>query len=273
MNEASSHRRVEEILIAALETPREKLDDYLREACGNDAELCGRVRKMVEREDALRQSTVTTNSGREPPVPPRQVGPYQLHSPIGSGSFGVVYLASRADELRRRVAIKFLKPWMDPAQFRAETQYLALLKAVIPTSSRVSRFRTREQRAIFTVRDGVRGGPGSHGVLPHARRSGAGRAAKSLPDYLFGRTGRPSCAAGASRPEAGQHPRDPGGRSESPRLGPQGAPAPARSGAARQSAERTGTDCRNVGVCQPGATAWRAGDHCHRYLLAGRHFV
>jgi eukaryotic-like serine/threonine-protein kinase len=155
MNGANSHRRLEEILIAAMETPREKLDDYLREACGQNAELRDRVRKMVEQEVASRQSTETTNSGRESSVPPRQVGPYVLHSPIGSGSFGIVYLASRADELRRRVAIKFLKPWMDPAQFRAETQYLALLNH--PNIVKVFDFGKAAEGDFYCVMEYVEG--------------------------------------------------------------------------------------------------------------------
>ncbi|HKA96571.1 MAG TPA: protein kinase, partial [Streptosporangiaceae bacterium] len=59
------------------------------------------------------------------------VGPYKLLEQIGEGGFGVVFLAEQEQPVRRKVALKVLKPGMDTrqvvARFEAERQALALM--------------------------------------------------------------------------------------------------------------------------------------------------
>ncbi len=59
------------------------------------------------------------------------VGPYKLLERIGEGGMGVVYLAEQTSPIRRKVAVKILKPGMDSrqviARFEAERQALALM--------------------------------------------------------------------------------------------------------------------------------------------------
>ena len=59
------------------------------------------------------------------------IGPYKLLSILGEGGFGIVYLAEQETPIRRRVAIKVVKPGMDTkqviARFEAERQALAML--------------------------------------------------------------------------------------------------------------------------------------------------
>src|SRR5262245_15780691 len=59
------------------------------------------------------------------------IGPYKLLEQIGEGGFGVVYLAEQTDPVRRKVALKVLKPGMDTrqvvARFEAERQALAIM--------------------------------------------------------------------------------------------------------------------------------------------------
>ncbi|MEO1130022.1 MAG: serine/threonine-protein kinase, partial [Planctomycetota bacterium] len=59
------------------------------------------------------------------------VGPYRLLEKIGEGGFGVVFLAEQTHPVRRRVALKVIKPGMDShavvARFEAERQALALM--------------------------------------------------------------------------------------------------------------------------------------------------
>ncbi|HEX7878348.1 MAG TPA: tetratricopeptide repeat protein [Candidatus Eisenbacteria bacterium] len=59
------------------------------------------------------------------------IGPYHLIEPIGEGGFGVVYLAEQQRPIKRRVALKLIKPGMDSrqviARFEAERQALALM--------------------------------------------------------------------------------------------------------------------------------------------------
>jgi serine/threonine protein kinase/tetratricopeptide (TPR) repeat protein len=63
--------------------------------------------------------------------PGGQIGPYKLLSILGEGGFAVVYLAEQQQPVKRRVALKVIKPGMDSkqviARFEAERQALALL--------------------------------------------------------------------------------------------------------------------------------------------------
>src|SRR5207244_3099574 len=59
------------------------------------------------------------------------VGPYKLLEQIGEGGFGIVFMAEQQEPIRRKVALKVLKPGMDTrqviARFEAERQVLALM--------------------------------------------------------------------------------------------------------------------------------------------------
>ena len=59
------------------------------------------------------------------------IGPYHLLEILGEGGFGVVWLAEQQQPIRRRVALKLIKPGMDSkqvvARFEAERQALALM--------------------------------------------------------------------------------------------------------------------------------------------------
>jgi len=59
------------------------------------------------------------------------IGPYKILEQIGEGGFGTVYMAEQTSPMRRRVAIKVLKPGMDSrsvvGRFEAERQALALM--------------------------------------------------------------------------------------------------------------------------------------------------
>ena len=59
------------------------------------------------------------------------IGPYKLLEQIGEGGFGVVFMAEQTAPVRRRVALKVIKPGMDSrqviARFEAERQALALM--------------------------------------------------------------------------------------------------------------------------------------------------
>jgi WD40 repeat protein/serine/threonine protein kinase len=59
------------------------------------------------------------------------IGPYKLLEQIGEGGFGVVFMAEQQHPVRRKVALKLLKPGMDTkqvvARFEAERQALALM--------------------------------------------------------------------------------------------------------------------------------------------------
>ena len=63
--------------------------------------------------------------------PGTRIGPYKLLEQIGEGGMGVVYMAEQEAPVRRKIALKIIKPGMDTGQvvarFEAERQALALM--------------------------------------------------------------------------------------------------------------------------------------------------
>ena len=63
--------------------------------------------------------------------PDTMIGPYKLLEPIGEGGMGTVYMAEQSEPIRRRVALKIIKPGMDKrpghCPLRGQRQALALM--------------------------------------------------------------------------------------------------------------------------------------------------
>src|SRR5262245_39787704 len=72
-----------------------------------------------------------TGDYRSPDGPTSHLGPYRLLERIGEGGMAVVYVAEQDHPVKRRVALKLIKPGMDSNQvlawFQAERQALALM--------------------------------------------------------------------------------------------------------------------------------------------------
>jgi serine/threonine protein kinase len=114
--------------------------DYLDAACGQDAELRARIEALLRAHEQaggfLREDSPAGDSGAtiDDPIkesPGTVIGPYKLLEQIGEGGFGVVFMAEQTEPVRRKVALKVLKPGMDTrqvvARFEAERQALALM--------------------------------------------------------------------------------------------------------------------------------------------------
>ena len=73
--------------------------------------------------------TVTTPPAEEAPA--QMIGRYKLLEKIGEGGFGEVWMAEQREPVKRRVALKLIKPGMDSrqivARFEAERQALAMM--------------------------------------------------------------------------------------------------------------------------------------------------
>jgi serine/threonine-protein kinase len=160
---------VEEIFLAALEIEgQEARSSYLDKVCG-DAEL----RRHVERLLALdaqagsflappaSRPTITVESSRLAEGPGTVIGPYKLMEQIGEGGMGVVYVAEQARPVRRKVALKVIKPGMDTrqviARFEAERQALALMDH--PNIARVLDAGATDSGRPYFVMELVRGVP------------------------------------------------------------------------------------------------------------------
>jgi serine/threonine protein kinase/predicted Zn-dependent protease len=129
--------QLRDIFCAAMErkTPQEQAD-YLDQACQGRPELRARVEALLranaEAVDFLQEPAPpegTAASVREGPG--TVIGPYKLLEQIGEGGCGVVFVAEQTQPVRRKVALKVLKPGMDTrqvvARFEAERQALALM--------------------------------------------------------------------------------------------------------------------------------------------------
>src|SRR5262245_32132770 len=129
------------IFCGALERPSgEDRAAYLEAACGEDGELHARVEALLRAHEEAggflparspARDPWPTTEERAPERPISVIGPYKLLEPIGEGGFGVVYLAEQTRPVRRKVALKVIKPGMDTGQvvarFEAERQALALM--------------------------------------------------------------------------------------------------------------------------------------------------
>src|SRR5215468_2042040 len=117
---------------------------FLDRACAGQLDLRGRVEALLEAHREVgtaqpRDLAEGTDAGPAatvdvPPVRERPgdvIGPYKLLDQIGEGGFGVVFLAEQSEPVRRKVALKVLKPGMDTrqvvARFEAERQALAIM--------------------------------------------------------------------------------------------------------------------------------------------------
>jgi serine/threonine protein kinase len=136
---AETLTKEEAIFNAALEIDvADQRSAYLDAACGDQPGLRQRVeallRRHAEREGPLDRPDFSRVATTDRPLAERPgtvIGPYQLLEQIGEGGFGVVFMAEQQQPVRRKVALKVLKPGMDThqvvARFEAERQALALM--------------------------------------------------------------------------------------------------------------------------------------------------
>jgi serine/threonine protein kinase len=111
---------------------------YLDRTCAGDADLRRRVEQLLQAkpkaESFLESPAIGMAVTVEEPITERPgtvIGPYKLLEQIGEGGFGIVFMAEQQQPVRRKVALKILKPGMDTrqviARFEAERQALALM--------------------------------------------------------------------------------------------------------------------------------------------------
>ena len=156
----------EEIFNAALQKPPAERAAFLDDACQGDTLLRAAIEALLAAYDVpdsfleapLGQATIEQSPSERIGT---QIGPYKLLQQIGEGGFGVVYMAEQLEPVRRKVALKLIKPGMDTrqviARFEAERQALAVMDH--PHIARVLDAGTTESGRPFFVMELVRGIP------------------------------------------------------------------------------------------------------------------
>src|SRR5437879_1817112 len=105
--------------------------DYLDRACEGKPELRARVEALLRAQEQasafLHEPPGSPAVTMDEPIrerPGTLIGPYKLLEPIGEGGFGIVFMAEQQQPVRRKVALKVLKPGMHTrqvvARFEAE---------------------------------------------------------------------------------------------------------------------------------------------------------
>src|SRR5215472_11273043 len=137
----SANRKQElELFTEAIQLALEERIAFLDRACGDDADLRHRIEVLLtfnERAgdfletpptESLSEVRAKVTAGEKPGD---EVDRYKLLQQIGEGGCGIVFMAEQETPVRRRVALKIIKPGMDTksvvARFEAERQALALM--------------------------------------------------------------------------------------------------------------------------------------------------
>src|SRR5438874_8420582 len=160
--------RAEGIFHGALQLSAEQRAGYLKQACGENAELLKQVEILLAAHEKagrfLEEPVAAAPPSKTVVVPMTEkpgdkIGRYKLLQQIGEGGCGVVYMAEQEEPVRRRVALKVIKLGMDTksviARFEAERQALALMDH--PNIARVLDAGATETGRPYFVMELVRG--------------------------------------------------------------------------------------------------------------------
>jgi WD40 repeat protein/serine/threonine protein kinase len=158
----------ENLFHRALQLPPNERAAFLDRECPADAGLRQRLEILLHAHE-------NPGSFLRPPVPSPQatvdhaiserpgtvIGLYKLMEQIGEGGMGLVFVAEQQEPVRRKVALKVIKPGMDTreviARFEAERQALALMDH--PNIARVLDAGATESGRPYFVMELVKGVP------------------------------------------------------------------------------------------------------------------
>ena len=153
-----------DVFLEALEQPGDEREAFVERACSGNEQLLDQVRSLLtasQRAGSFLESPPTDARLEACERPGVQIGPYKLLQQIGEGGMGVVHMAEQDQPVRRRVALKIIKPGMDTrqviARFEAERQALSLMDH--PNIARVLDAGTTESGRPYFVMELVKGVP------------------------------------------------------------------------------------------------------------------
>ncbi|MCS7468105.1 serine/threonine protein kinase, partial [Stieleria sp. ICT_E10.1] len=166
---SDSSEKEKRIFLEAIEIgQKEARDAFLGETCGDDHALRQRIEKRLvahEQPESLLGDAHLEDADATVALPTSvetsddRVGPYHLRERIGEGGMGIVFVADQKEPLRRRVALKVIKPGLDTdaviARFEAERQALAVMDH--PNIAKVLDAGTTEKGRPYFVMELVNG--------------------------------------------------------------------------------------------------------------------
>ena len=111
---------------------------YLEQACAGDPAMRASIEALLRANEGASgfmgrpaHGLVASMDQTAREGPGTVIGPYKLLEQIGEGGMGLVFVAEQQQPVRRKVALKVIKPGMDTrqvvARFEAERQALALM--------------------------------------------------------------------------------------------------------------------------------------------------
>src|SRR5215470_4257669 len=115
-------RRAADLFTEALSVPVEEHAAFLAQACGGDERLRQKVEALLKSheeigdfleevpDEAVKEARIAAMAEEKPA---ERIGRYKLLQQIGEGGCGVVFMAEQEEPVRRRVALKIIKPGMD----------------------------------------------------------------------------------------------------------------------------------------------------------------
>ncbi len=158
---------LETIFLGALEkeSPKERRA-YLDKMCGQDDALRRQVEELLYANADMSNFLNATGEflvpdARVPDLIGTNIGRYKILDQIGEGGMGMVYVAEQDRPIKRRVALKVIKPGMDTkevlARFEQERQTLAMMEH--PNIAKVLDAGATESGHPYFVMELVRGKP------------------------------------------------------------------------------------------------------------------
>jgi len=170
---------LKQLFLEALSVPPAERAAWLSRECGHDVALRQQIEPMLAAHDEPHSLLDRVAPPAAPPDGPQPdacvpapesiptgttIGPYKLLQQIGEGGFGIVFMAEQVEPVRRRVALKVIKPGMDTrqviARFEAERQALAVMDH--PNIAKVLDAGTTDGGRPYFVMELVRGTPITH---------------------------------------------------------------------------------------------------------------
>lgn len=159
--------KVQSVFFAALERSPADRGLFLDGICASDVELRQRVDQLLSARSKV-GDFLNADTSSETFITPSTtetigsvIGRYKLREVLGEGGMGTVYAAEQEKPVRRKVALKVIKPGMDSreviARFEAERQALALMDH--PNIAKVLEAGTTETGRPYFVMELVRGIP------------------------------------------------------------------------------------------------------------------